>query len=148
SDGDFATLVSYLLGKKKLRTVLSPNRAKCSYLLRRSAKGHIDFIADIRSNIELRQKETTPLLLASPPNSDTKRKIGYVNRLCKGQAPSGQVPSVVLRGQLSSEASCRGAGLRVLIPGLLAQQPSGSRLTRPTPLFEEKGDLLPLARGV
>jgi uncharacterized LabA/DUF88 family protein len=60
SDGDFATLVSYLLGKKKLRTVLSPNRAKCSYLLRRSAKGHIDFLEDIRSNIELRQKGDDP----------------------------------------------------------------------------------------
>jgi uncharacterized LabA/DUF88 family protein len=55
SDGDFASLVSYLIEKNKLRTVLSPNRAKCSYLLRRTAKGHIDFLEDIRSKIELKR---------------------------------------------------------------------------------------------
>ena len=55
SDGDFASLVSYLIEQDKLRTVLSPNRAKCSYLLRRTAKGHIDFLEDIRSKIELKK---------------------------------------------------------------------------------------------
>jgi uncharacterized LabA/DUF88 family protein len=55
SDGDFASLVSYLIEKDKLRTVLSPNRAKCSYLLRRTAKGHIDFLEDIRSKIDLKR---------------------------------------------------------------------------------------------
>jgi uncharacterized LabA/DUF88 family protein len=54
SDGDFASLVSYLIKKNKLRTVLSPARAKCSYLLRRAAKGRIDFLEDIRSKIELK----------------------------------------------------------------------------------------------
>jgi uncharacterized LabA/DUF88 family protein len=53
-DGDFASLVSYLIKKNKLRTVLSPTRAKCSYLLRRTAKGHIDFLEDVRSKIELK----------------------------------------------------------------------------------------------
>ena len=55
SDGDFASLVSYLIEKNKLRTVLSPARAKCSYLLRRAAKGRIDFLEDIRSKIELKR---------------------------------------------------------------------------------------------
>jgi len=55
SDGDFASLVTYLIEKNKLRTVLSPNRAKCSYLLRRTAKGHIDFLEDIRSKIDLKK---------------------------------------------------------------------------------------------
>ena len=55
SDGDFASLVSYLIERDKLRTVLSPHRAKCSYLLRRTAKGHIDFLEDIRSKIELKR---------------------------------------------------------------------------------------------
>ena len=55
SDGDFASLVSYLIEKNKLRTVLSPSRAKCSYLLRRTAKGHIDFLEDIRSKIDLKR---------------------------------------------------------------------------------------------
>ena len=44
-----------LIDKNKLRTVLSPTRAKCSYLLRRTAKGHIDFLEDIRSKIELKK---------------------------------------------------------------------------------------------
>lgn len=55
SDGDFASLVSYLIERDKLRTVLSPTRAKCSYLLRRSAKGRIDFLEDICSKIDLKQ---------------------------------------------------------------------------------------------
>lgn len=54
SDGDFASLISYLIERDKLRTVLSPTRAKCSYLLRRTAKGHIDFLEDIRPKIELK----------------------------------------------------------------------------------------------
>jgi hypothetical protein len=41
-----------------LRTVLSPNRAKCSYLLRRAAKGRIDFLDDIRAKIDLKRKLT------------------------------------------------------------------------------------------
>ena len=55
SDGDFASLVSYLIEKDKLRTVLSPNRAKCSYLLRRTAKGRMDFLEDIRSKIKIKK---------------------------------------------------------------------------------------------
>ncbi len=55
SDGDFASLVTYLIEKEKLRTVLSPTRAKCSYLLRRAAKGHIDFLENIRSKIDLKR---------------------------------------------------------------------------------------------
>jgi uncharacterized LabA/DUF88 family protein len=33
NDGDFGSLVSYQIEKYKLRTVLSPNRAKCSWPL-------------------------------------------------------------------------------------------------------------------
>jgi uncharacterized LabA/DUF88 family protein len=54
SYGDFASLVSYLIKKNKLRTALSPARAKCSYLLRHTSQGHIDFLEDIRSKIELK----------------------------------------------------------------------------------------------
>jgi hypothetical protein len=53
-DGDFAPLVSYLIKKNKFRTVLSPTRAECSYLLRLTAKGHIDFLEDVRAKIELK----------------------------------------------------------------------------------------------
>jgi uncharacterized LabA/DUF88 family protein len=55
SDGDFGSLVSYLIEKNKLRTVLSPNRAKCSYLLRRAAQGRIEFLEGIRTKIELKR---------------------------------------------------------------------------------------------
>jgi uncharacterized LabA/DUF88 family protein len=55
SDGDFASLVSYLVDKNKFRTVISPTRAKCSYLLRRSAKGKIDYLEDVRSKIDLKK---------------------------------------------------------------------------------------------
>lgn len=55
SDGDFASLVSYLIDKNKFRISLSPTRAKCSYLLRRTAKGKIDFLEDVRSKIGLKR---------------------------------------------------------------------------------------------
>jgi uncharacterized LabA/DUF88 family protein len=52
SDGDFASLVSYLIDKNKFRIALSPTRAKCSYLLRRTTKGKIDFLENVRSKID------------------------------------------------------------------------------------------------
>jgi uncharacterized LabA/DUF88 family protein len=55
SDGDFASLVSYLIGKDKFRIVLSPTKAKCSYLLRRAAKGRIDYLENLRSKIDLKK---------------------------------------------------------------------------------------------
>jgi uncharacterized LabA/DUF88 family protein len=52
NDGDFASVVTYLIGKGKFEKVLSPNRAKCSYLLRKAAKGHIDYLDEARGKIE------------------------------------------------------------------------------------------------
>jgi uncharacterized LabA/DUF88 family protein len=52
NDGDFASVVSYLIDKGKFATVLIPNRAKCSYLLRKAAKGHIDYLDEVRGKIE------------------------------------------------------------------------------------------------
>jgi uncharacterized LabA/DUF88 family protein len=52
NDGDFAPLVSYLIGKNKLQAVLSPNRAKCSYLLRRAGQGRLHYLDWLRSKIE------------------------------------------------------------------------------------------------
>jgi uncharacterized LabA/DUF88 family protein len=52
NDGDFASVVSYLIDKEKFATVLIPNRAKCSYLLRKAAKGHIDYLDEVRGKIE------------------------------------------------------------------------------------------------
>ena len=52
SDGDFACLVRYLEEQKKLLRVVSPNRQGCSALLKRSSKGLIAFLDDIRGKIE------------------------------------------------------------------------------------------------
>ena len=52
NDGDFAGLVTYLIGKNKFRTVIIPNRAKCSYLLRKAAKGSIDYLDQMRGKID------------------------------------------------------------------------------------------------
>lgn len=44
SDGDFYSLVDYLYGQVKLKIVLSPNKAKCSILLKQKAKEKIEFL--------------------------------------------------------------------------------------------------------
>ena len=51
NDGDFASVVTHLIEKGKFATVLIPNRAKCSYLLRKAAKGHIDYLDEARGKI-------------------------------------------------------------------------------------------------
>lgn len=51
-DGDFYSLVDYLMSQRKLEAVLAPNRRYCSSLLRRSAKGTIHYIEDIRKLVE------------------------------------------------------------------------------------------------
>lgn len=52
SDGDFACLVRYLFEQGKLERVLSPNRKRCSALLKRAAKEKLDFLEEARSKIE------------------------------------------------------------------------------------------------
>ncbi len=52
SDGDFAGLVRHLYQDGKLKSVLSSHRRLCSLLLKKSAKGKIDYLADIRHLIE------------------------------------------------------------------------------------------------
>ncbi len=59
SDGDFACLVRYLLGKGKLRRVLSPTRTGCSILLNKAAQGLIDFLEDARGKIEYKKRGGT-----------------------------------------------------------------------------------------
>jgi uncharacterized LabA/DUF88 family protein len=59
SDGDFCSLVEYLMGSDKLLTVLSPSKERCSYLLRRSAQTRIAFLSDLRQRLEYKQEEGT-----------------------------------------------------------------------------------------
>lgn len=51
SDGDFSCLVKYLLSKNKLEIVMSPQINKCSFLLRRSARGRVTFIAEFKEKL-------------------------------------------------------------------------------------------------
>jgi len=54
SDGDFHCLVLYLYNKNKLKMVLSPNREKCSILLKRAAKDKIVFLDNLKKKLEYR----------------------------------------------------------------------------------------------
>jgi uncharacterized LabA/DUF88 family protein len=54
SDGDYASLVSFLLGKNKLKAVLSPNN-KSSVLLRRT-NAPIVYLNDKKKNLEYKRK--------------------------------------------------------------------------------------------
>lgn len=52
SDGDFYSLVEYLYANTKLKAVISPNKDKCSILLKKKAKEKIYFIDDLKSKLE------------------------------------------------------------------------------------------------
>lgn len=51
SDGDFACLVEYLYGKRKLETVVSPERQRCSILLKRAARERIVFLDNLERRL-------------------------------------------------------------------------------------------------
>jgi uncharacterized LabA/DUF88 family protein len=57
SDGDFYSLVEYLHKNKKLEKVISPNKEKCSILLKRSARDKIDFLNNLRNRLEYKMKK-------------------------------------------------------------------------------------------
>lgn len=59
SDGDFYSLVQYLIDKDKLEIVLSPDIKNCSTLLKQSAKDKIRFMNDLRAKLEYKRKGTT-----------------------------------------------------------------------------------------
>ncbi|MCX6703506.1 MAG: NYN domain-containing protein [Candidatus Zambryskibacteria bacterium] len=53
-DGDFYCLVQYLLQQNKLKTVLVPDRNKCSALLKKFAKKNIAFMNDLKNKVGFR----------------------------------------------------------------------------------------------
>ena len=60
SDGDYASLVSFLQEKQKCYVILSPHpKDKCSILLKRTG-AKIAYINDQRSHLESTQKEKAP----------------------------------------------------------------------------------------
>lgn len=51
-DGDFACLVTFLMEKKRLEVVLSPNHKKASVLLRKAVPNSIVFLERFRGRLE------------------------------------------------------------------------------------------------
>ena len=56
SDGDFWCLVRHLDKHNKLEAVISSERARCSKLLRRAARGRIAYLDEFRGKIGYRKK--------------------------------------------------------------------------------------------
>ena len=61
SDGDFSCLVRYLAEKNKLGHLLSTHLKSCSVLLKKSARGKIDYLDEIRNKIEYKKIRPHPL---------------------------------------------------------------------------------------
>jgi uncharacterized LabA/DUF88 family protein len=55
SDGDFYSLVNYLYKNSKLEYVISPYKATCSSLLKKSAKERIVFIDNLENKLGFRK---------------------------------------------------------------------------------------------
>ncbi len=51
SDGDFTCLLSYLNKNKKLKTVLAPEKEKCSILIKKEVPNNIAFLEDLKIKI-------------------------------------------------------------------------------------------------
>ena len=59
SDGDFACLVEYLYGRRKLAMVLSPTVTTCSILLRRAAREKIVYMDNLAQRLAYKQRGGT-----------------------------------------------------------------------------------------
>lgn len=59
SDGDFYCLVNYLDSRDKLCVVLSPNREKCSVLLKKTAKERLFFMNNLKRKLEHKKRKST-----------------------------------------------------------------------------------------
>ena len=55
SDGDFACLVKYLIGKNELRSVIASKKEKCSHLLEQASGTYICYLDDLRKKLEYRK---------------------------------------------------------------------------------------------
>ena len=59
-DGDFYCLVQHWIEHKKLERVLVPNRNKYSALLKRFGKKQIDFMNELKTKLQYKDKKRTP----------------------------------------------------------------------------------------
>ncbi|MCK4553750.1 NYN domain-containing protein [Candidatus Parcubacteria bacterium] len=60
SDGDFYCLVEYLYKRSKLKIVISPNKDRCSVLLRKKAKERIVFLDNLNKKLKYKTKKHRP----------------------------------------------------------------------------------------
>lgn len=58
SDGDFYSLIDFLYSKNKLKAVVSPNKAKCSSLLRKTGKEKMIYLDNLRQKLGYKRKST------------------------------------------------------------------------------------------
>jgi uncharacterized LabA/DUF88 family protein len=54
-DGDFASLVSHLVSKDKLESVIIPNQRQHSQMLRQAAKDHVSYLNELRTQLQYRK---------------------------------------------------------------------------------------------
>lgn len=54
-DGDFASLIKYLVEKDKFKMLLVPNQKKYSFLLRKAAKKSINSMDALREKLEIKE---------------------------------------------------------------------------------------------
>ncbi len=59
-DGDFYCLVQHWIEHEKLERVLVPNRNKYSALLKRFGKKQIDFMNELKTKLQYKDKKRTP----------------------------------------------------------------------------------------
>jgi hypothetical protein len=58
SDGDFYSLVDYFYSENKIRAVISPNKKKCSSLLRKTGKEKMIYLDNLKEKLEYKRKST------------------------------------------------------------------------------------------
>jgi uncharacterized LabA/DUF88 family protein len=66
-DGDFASLVSHLIAKNKLRMLIIPNQRQHSQTLRQSAKDKVTFLNDLRRELQYYRRSNNRKPAADQP---------------------------------------------------------------------------------
>ncbi len=61
SDGDFAVLVKYLKLENKFKSVVSPTKNKCSYLLKKAVAGRILYLNEISAKVGKKKKRASAI---------------------------------------------------------------------------------------
>lgn len=68
-DGDFYSLINYLLSQNKLAKVVVPNQYRYSTLLKQFDSGLLAFVSDLRKTLEYTHKRKSPKVATPGPKS-------------------------------------------------------------------------------